>query len=196
MSKIKINRRKYVRISDEDWSKARDDWASGEMTLVEIADRTGVSIRSLQNNFDAHGIAKGSAVRAASSAAALAAVADLPADLGEDPKAIALEGARRIERAVLAQLALVESDPSSAFRASSAFKAFDAAASTLSRVYSLKREILGFDNAGEKEIPALTIRFMNDEDVAELRQSQEEYDEDDGDEVTSLTDDNDVLEIS
>lgn len=167
--------RSYVRLSEDEWSKARADWSSGTSTLSEISDRTGASIRSLQNHFRANGTSKGEAMLAASNETACAAAATFVEEA--DPKAAVLEGARRIERAIIGQLAIVEADPTQGHRVGSVLKSLDAAAAALSRVYALKKDVLNLDRISNEDLPILEVRVLTDSDVREIRHRQEEEDE-------------------
>lgn len=53
-------KRKYVRLSNEAWAEIDALWELGEATLPELADRYGVSTRTLQAHFEKNGVVKGS----------------------------------------------------------------------------------------------------------------------------------------
>ncbi|SMC62967.1 hypothetical protein SAMN06297251_10511 [Fulvimarina manganoxydans] len=177
-------KRRYTRLSDEEWASAREEWASGEVTLAELADRTGASVRALQLHFDAHDVTKGSAAREKLAAYAQVPLPPVPS-CEDDPatnaklvKETALRGACEVEAGILEQIAIARADPTLAYRAGSAIKALAAAADALGKIHTLKRAVLGLDEIAGAEMPVLTLRVLTDEEVTQMRDAQEAEDED------------------
>lgn len=173
-------KRKYVTLSDDDWETIREEWESGDTTLADLSDRFGASIRSLQLNFERHGVTKGSARTAATLDAIRMAMPELPPADASDPETVkssALQRILAIEDAISDQLLIMRTDPSQAFRCGSTVKTLQAAIDALGKSYSLKREVLGLDREQGKEREILIVRELFEDDIRQLHENNEDNDD-------------------
>lgn len=195
MSTEKKPKRKYVTLSDDDWATIRAEWEGGDVTLADLSDRFGVSIRSIQNFFERHGIAKGSARRAETMAAIRLAVPEPSPANASDPdaiKSLALQRILAIEDAISDQINIMRTDPTQAYRCGSTVKSLQSAVDALSKAYQMKREVLGLDRQDAQEKTVLVVRELFSEDIARL--CDDEENEDDDPQPIEREDDDIVLE--
>lgn len=185
-------KRKYVTLSDDDWSTIRSEWQEGDVTLADLSDRWKASIRSLQLHFERHGVVKGSARTAATlDAIRLAVPEPAPADAA-DPEAIKINALQRIlaiEDAISDQLIVMRTDPTQAYRCGSTIKSLQSAVDALSKAYVFKKEVLGMDRAENKTMPILTVRTLLGDEIERLQAD----DEDSYDDFPAIDNDNDVV---
>jgi hypothetical protein len=178
-------KRKYTRLSPSTWAELRAYWESGDHGLAELSDRYGVSQRAIQSHLKKLGSVKGS------KAAEMAAVVKKEIFKGElgsaDTLVIRAKETREatyanaviIESLAMGQLAMAQKDPTQAFKAATAMKMLSLAAATLERTQTIKWRALGLDkdNALPDELPTLTFRDLN-KDELEALQKRDEADED------------------
>lgn len=200
MTSESSTKRRYTRLSEEDWSAITEEWQAGSATLASLADRYGTSIRNLQNRFAEHGVVKGSAHRAELAEALRLNVPATGSASAADTCKKAVRSATftrilEVEAAIVEQLALMRSDPTLAYRCGSTVKTLVAVVDALGRSYSLKREILELDKVGEEDLPRLTVRDIT---RAEIHTAQDGDDDEDAalDELVPIEDDDDDSIVS
>ncbi len=101
----------------------------------------------------------------------------------KDTRESAYRNALAVESLIMAQLDLVQRDPSQAYKAASAVKLLSLAAAGLDRLHTLKWSALGLDrDAGvSNEMPVLIFRDLNDQEIKAIQQgdagSEDDLDE-------------------
>lgn len=176
-------RRRYARLSAEEWAEARAAWMTGGVTAEELAQRYGCSLRAVQLHMAKHKAQKGSAIAARAAAVEARVLAEALPD--EDDLATRIrqtrEGTYRdamtIQQLVM-QNVLLAQNPTTALSAVAALRALDLAATALGRTQRVRWLALGLDKAPPEptELPELPIRVLTDEEVAAIRAQQEQDD--------------------
>lgn len=178
-------RRKYVRLSEEAWAEIDALWELGEATLPELADRYGVSTRTLQAHFEKNRIVKGSkgreialGIKAEIFSQASANMQDI-AKLAGEAKRQAYVNAKAIEGLLMEQLQVAASTPSEAYRTATAIKSLALAAQTTERLLGIKYKALGLDRDERlaEELPEIKFRYITPEEALEMRRAQEAEDD-------------------
>lgn len=172
-------RRRYVRLSSEQWAEARAAWVTGGVTAEELARRYGCSLRAIQLHMLQHKAEKGSAlakhaaaVEARVLAEALPSNDDLATRIRETREAT-YANATAIQQLVMNNVQLAQ-DPTTALGAVAALRALDLAAAALGRTQRVRWLALGLDKAlpASDELPELLIREMSAEEVIAIRDQQ------------------------
>jgi hypothetical protein len=177
-----IEKRKYTRLSESEWAEARALWEVGDTSLEELSAHFGISKRALQFHFSKHGLSKGSKAKELAAAVgkeifrAELTDKEVLVERAKDIKERTFTNAQVIENLVMAQLEQAQKDPSHAFKAGSAMKTLSLAASTLERLYQLKKTAIGLDKDPDigKELPVLTFRDLSKEDLEKIEADQAE----------------------
>lgn len=185
-------RRRYTRLTPEQWAEARAAWVTGGVTAKELAQRYGCSLRAVQLHMAQHQAEKGSAMAARAAAVEARILADaLPS---EDDMAARIRQAREgtyadataIQQLVMRNVQLAQ-DPTTALGAVAALRALDLAAAALGRTQRVRWLALGLDKAPPVtgELPELVIREISAEEVAAIRDQQRKEDEERGVQLAS-----------
>ena len=200
-------KRRYAKLTPEQWAEAEALWTAGGTTLPELAATFGITERGLQARFASRGLVKGSAARArAAEAGARITDTALPdADLlAKRVKAVRESrylDATAIQQAVMDQLAVIQSDPAALASVSAAIRTLNLAAMTVRETVRIRSEAVGLDkhNSTDGVLPVLPIRPMTMEEVQAIRDKQEQEDralalaaaaeEDDDEDIVEMTDD-------
>lgn len=180
-------KRRYNRLTAATWAQIRSHWEVGEATLAELAERYGVSTRTLQTHFANHGTLKGAKAAALAKAVQARVLEDelpdgeLLVERAKTTRERSYKNASAIEDLVMAQLTHAQASPEAAFKAGAALKALSLAASTLERLYNLKSMALGLDNdpAQGRELPELTLRDITQQEIDAIQRGEDESDLDD-----------------
>lgn len=196
-------KRRYNRLTLATWAEIRAHWEVGEATLAELADRYGVSTRTLQSHFASNGTLKGAKAAALAQAVQARVLEDelpdgeLLVERAKTSRERAYRNAMTIEDLVMGQLAHAQASPEAAFKAGAALKALSLAAGTLERLFGLKSAALGLDNdqAQGREMPELILRVMTDEEIAAIQRGEDGGSEQD-DEVVEENDDDEIIEMA
>lgn len=174
-----VPRRRYAKLSPEQWASIRATYATGGVTALELARHHGCSLRSVQLHLAKGEVRKGSAAAARASAVEARVLAEaLPS---EDDLATRIRRTRDgtytdaelIQELVLANVRLAQ-NPTTALAAVGALRALDLAASALGRTQRVRWLALGLDKAmpTSGELPELVIREMTAEETAAIRDQQ------------------------
>lgn len=178
-------KRKYVRLSNEAWAEIDALWELGEATLPELADRYGVSTRTLQAHFEKNGVVKGSKgrelareVKAEIFSRASENMKDI-ARLAGESKRQAYVNSLAIEGLLMEQLQIAASTPAEAYRTATAIKSLALAAQTTERLLGIKYKALGLDRNEllAEELPEIKFRYITNEEALEMRRAQEAEDD-------------------
>lgn len=182
---MESSKRKYVRLSNETWAEIDAIWELGEGTLPELADRYGVSTRTLQAHFEKCGIVKGSKGREL----ALEVKAEIFSRASENMKDIAkLAGETKrqayvsslaIESLLLEQLKIAASTPAEAYRTATTIKSLALAAQATERLLGIKYKALGLnrDERLVEELPEIKFTYITAEQAEQMRREQEAEDD-------------------
>lgn len=179
-------KRKYQRLPPSTWAEICAEWEVGDVTLDELSERFGVNTRTLQAHFSKNNSIKGAkAALVASAVKAELFERDLEGkdDLvrrAKDTRDSAYKNAVVVESLIMAQLDLVQKDPSQAYKAASSVKLLSLAASGLERLHSLKWSALGLDrNSGiSNEMPVLIFRDLSDEEIKAIQHGDGDFEDD------------------
>jgi AcrR family transcriptional regulator len=170
-------KRKYQRLPPSIWAEICAEWEIGDVTLDELASRFGVNTRTLQAHFSKNTVTKGSKAAMVASAVKeelfereLEGKDDL-VKRAKDTRESAYKNAVAVENLIMAQLNLVQKDPSQAYKAASAVKLLSLAAAGLERLHTLKWSALGLDrDAGvSNEMPLLIFRDLSEQEIKAIQ---------------------------
>ena len=177
-------KRTYNRLSPAVWAEIRALWETGEPTLEELALRYSVTTRALQSHFHKNGTMKGAKAMIIATEVKEAVFADAFEDRetkiakGREIRATDFANACKIESLIMAQVEDAQKDPSAAFRASAAIKALSLAAQAVERTTAMKYRALGLDRVQDTdELPEIHIVNLTEDDIKELRRSQDAGDD-------------------
>ena len=193
-------KRRYKRLTAEEWAKARAAWATGAITADELARSCGCSVRAIQLHMAKHEVAKGSAAAALASAAearlladALPSEADLATRIRQTREGIYID-ASTIQELVMSNVRLAQ-DPTTALGAVAALRALDLAATAIGRTQRLRWAALGLDRDSpvSDELPELVIRELTADELTELRERHSREDAQAGQHLPGLEDDDDLV---
>lgn len=171
-------RRKYRRLSPDQWTVIETEWASGSYTIEDLAARHGVSARSVAGHMAAAGIKKGSAfdetARAAIGSRVLKSIygaAESRLERAEISRKSTFETAALLEAALCVTARKLAEDPASAQQQLPVLRGIDIAVAALDRLHGIKSTALGVkaDDLDETELPQIIIRDLGDEQLAELK---------------------------
>ena len=192
--------RTYTKLDSARWDEAAELHARG-LTQTEIADKLGVSPRSVNTNLPA--ALERRRLALAASTGGTAATAPIPGiALAALPDVADREASTRHWRqaawadvnALQAKLRALTSEPAPDQRA---IRSLQAAAGALRDLIKIGSELVGADrHAADEELPELVVRELTDSEVAAIRQSQREKasglgDLDDADRLALNLDDDD-----
>jgi hypothetical protein len=181
-------KRRYVRLTADQWAAAEAAWSSGSATLPELSHRFGATERALQSHFAKQSIEKGAAAQALAAQVVArvkeeqAADVDTLVERAQTIRETAYANAVRVERAIMDRIDAAAADPSQTFAASAAIKMLTNAAAALERLHTLKRSALGIseNDVSDDELPVLLIRDMTRGEIEDMRRKQDEEDALDG----------------
>ena len=168
-------KRKYRRLTVEQWAKAEAYWRSGSHTLEQLGGEFGVTTRALQAHFAKHGVSKGA------DAAMIAAVATervIAAEVGDYQSRVELarsarmqtvKDAERMRSLLMAQIGMTEREPDNAFKAVAAIKALTMAAAAIERLHNVTVTALNVDINQTDELPVIRFFDLSDEDIERIR---------------------------
>ena len=177
-------KRRYAKLTEDQWAKAEAAWSSGSATLPMLAHQFGISERGLQSRFAKRGLEKGESAKALA-ARVVARVRQEHAEQADTltERALAIRettyrNAAKIERAIMDRLDAAAADPDQTFKAAAAIKMLTNAASALERLHTLKRSALGITDEDLKsdEVPVLVIHNLTEAQISTLRQRQDDED--------------------
>ena len=182
-------KRRYVKLSEDQWAEAEAAWTSGSASLPELAHRFGATERALQAHFAKRGLEKGQAAKklAAQVVARVKkeqeAEADSLTERALTTRETTYNNAAKIERMIVERLDAAAADPEQTYAAAAAVKMLTNAAAALERLHTLKRNALGItdEDMNTDEVPVLVIRNLSDIEVASIRQRQDDDNEFDND---------------
>lgn len=172
-------RRRYIRLTTEQWAEARAAWSTGAVTAEELGHRYGCSLRAIQLHMAQRKVEKGSAmsarvaeVEARFLSEALPSVADLSSRIRQT-RDDTYANAAEIQRLVMSNVQLIQ-DPTTALKAVAVLRALDMAAAAVGRTQRVRWLALGLDKgpSDPEELPELPIREMSETEVAEIRDQQ------------------------
>lgn len=178
-------KRRYVRLTEDQWAEAEAAWTSGAASLPELVHRFGVTERGLQARFAKHGLEKGQAAKALAAQVVARVKKEQESEAGtltKRARAIretTYENAAKIERMIVERLDAAAADPEQTYAAAAAVKMLTNAAAALERLHALKRNALGItdQDTNADEVPVLVIRNLSDVEVASIRQRQDDENE-------------------
>ena len=177
-------KRTYNRLSPAVWAEIRALWETGESTLEELALRYSVTTRALQSHFHKNDTKKGAKAMIIAAKVKEAVFADSFEDhetkiaKGRENRAADFANASKIESLIMAQVDEAQKDPAAAFRASAVIKTLSLAAQALERTTAMKWRSLGLDRVQDtSELPEIHIVNLTEDDIQELRRSQEAGDD-------------------
>jgi hypothetical protein len=180
--------RAYNRLSPAVWAEIRALWETGEPTLDELALRYSITTRALQSHFQKNDTMKGAKAMIIAAEVKEAIFADSFEDRetkiakGRETRATDFANASKIESLIMAQVDEAQKDPTAAFRASGAIKALALAAQALERTTAMKWRSLGLDRVQDTdELPEIHIVNLTEDDIQEIRRSQEAGDDSESD---------------
>ena len=181
---MESGKRKYVKLTSEAWAEIDAQWELGEATLPELADRYGVSTRTLQSHFEKNGVAKGTKGREIAlgvKAEIFSRAADNMKDIARlagESKQRAYVNALAIESLLMEQLTMAASKPADAYRTATTIKSLALAAQTTERLLGIKSKALGLDRNEllAEELPEFKIKYITDEEALEMRRAHEAAD--------------------
>lgn len=184
MTNPETTKRRYVRLSPDQWAEIEAAWSSGATTLPELAHRFGATERAIQAHLNKRGLEKGSAAKAlaAQVVARVRAEQEVRADsLTERALAISegtYSAAERIEMMMLDALDAAAADPAQTFIAAARVKMLGNAAAALERLHTLKRSALGIndDDMKSTELPTFVVRNLTQEEIDRMRHAHDEED--------------------
>lgn len=181
MTETISTKRRYVRLTDEEWAEVRSLWATGGVDLSSLSERYGVTPRAIQAHCAKHGVVRGSASAARAKAAEERILATAMPENGDDlavkirnAKAAALDDADAIRTLVRTQLQAL-AEPAAGLSAVAALRAIDIGASALERARRSRFAALGLDKGDplvNVELPELIIRELTTEEVTAIRDQQ------------------------
>lgn len=174
-------KRRYVQLTDDQWSEAESIWTAGDATLQELSDRYGITVRGLQARFNQRGFVKGGAgepfVLDLNELPEPAREIDLDdvSAAARDLRQRTVANAERIERLMAATLASIEADPSKAQRAASVIKALSLAAGVVERLHAVRHEALGLEHhvAAGVELPVILLRDVTQSEIEAVQRDEE-----------------------
>lgn len=177
-------KRPYVRLTPAAWAEIVAKWQSGEFTLAQLSHGYHVTTRAIQSHLAKNKIEKGSQAKViAAKVKAEVFKATLPEVEATVDRAIAIREraynhAVVIEDQIIATLKSAADDPSTVFAASATIKMLGVAAQSLERLHTLKRAAcgIGADDAGDGELPVLTILDLTADEIADLQRQDDEDD--------------------
>jgi hypothetical protein len=176
--------RAYNRLSPAVWAEIRALWETGEPTLDELALRYSITTRALQSHFHKNDTMKGAKAMIIAAEVKEAIFAETFDDReakiakGRETRATDFANACKIESLIMAQVDEAQKDPSAAFRASAAIKALALAAQALERTSAMKWRSVGLDRGQDTdELPEIHIVNLTEDDIQEIRRSQEAGDD-------------------
>jgi hypothetical protein len=180
--------RAYNRLSPAVWAEIRALWETGEPTLDELAFRYSITTRALQSHFHKNDTNKGAKAMIIAAEVKEAVFAETFDDReakiakGRETRATDFANACKIESLIMAQVEEAQKDPSAAFRASAAIKALALAAQALERTSAMKWRSVGLDRGQDTdELPEIHIVNLTEDDIQEIRRSQEAGDDSESD---------------
>ncbi|MCP1557273.1 UNVERIFIED_ORG: hypothetical protein J2W75_003911 [Methylorubrum zatmanii] len=184
-------KRRYVRLSEDQWAEAEAAWTSGSASLPELAHRFGATERALQAHFAKLGLEKGSAAKTLAAKVAVRVKEQQESDVGTlTERALTIREttysyATKIERMIVERLDAAAADPDQVYAAAASVKMLTNAAAALERIHTLKRSALGItdEDMNTDEVPVLVIKNLSDIEVASIRQRQSDEDEFDNDSI-------------
>lgn len=184
-------KRRYVRLSEDQWAEAEAAWTSGSASLPELAHRFGATERALQAHFAKLGLEKGSAAKTLAAKVAVRVKEQQESDVGTlTERALTIREttysyATKIERMIVERLDAAAADPDQVYAAAASVKMLTNAAAALERIHTLKRSALGItdEDINTDEVPVLVIKNLSDIEVASIRQRQSDEDEFDNDSI-------------
>lgn len=184
-------KRRYVRLSEDQWAEAEAAWTSGSASLPELAHRFGATERALQAHFAKLGLEKGSAAKTLAAKVAVRVKEQQESDVGTlTERALTIREttysyATKIERMIVERLDAAAADPDQVYAAAASVKMLTNAAAALERIHTLKRSALGItdEDMNTDEVPVLVIKNLSDIEVAYIRQRQSDEDEFDNDSI-------------
>ena len=172
-------RRRYVRLTPEQWAEARAAWVTGGVTAGELALRYGCSLRAVELHMAQHRAEKGSAVAARVAevearvlSEALPSSDDLAARI-RHTREQTYSNAAAIQQLVMTNVQLAQ-NPATALGAVAALRALDLAAAALGRTQRVRWLALGLDKAlpATDELPEVVVREMTASEIAAVRDQQ------------------------
>jgi transposase-like protein len=198
-----LAKRRYRKLSPEEWAEVRALWSSGGIDLATLSERYGVNSRTIQAHCAKHGVSRGSASVARARAAEERIIASALPDSEDElvakvrfAKAAALQDADTIRSMVMAQFQAI-GGPSEGLSAVAALRAIDIGAATLERARRSRFAALGLDKGDPLaviELPELPIRVMTEEEVAAIRDRHQREEEESGVLYAEPGDDDVVIE--
>ena len=192
-------KRRYTKLSVDEWNTITETYQSGISTLQEIADKYNVSIGAILSQAKARGIARrgafpaGAAIKAlAGGASASVAAALIPPTPHASCKPTAASQEERIratnddgyndavaiQRLLRLAIAALPA-PTTQQEAAATIRAADMAVTALDRANRVRRAILRLDRDNvdaDIVLPELPITEMTDAEVTQMREAQERED--------------------
>lgn len=184
-------KRRYVKLSEDQWAEAEAAWTSGSASLPELAHRFGATERALQAHFAKRGLEKGQAAKALAATVVARvkkeqeAQADTTTERALTIRETTYSYATKIERMIVERLDAAAADPDQVYAAAAFVKMLANSAAALERLHTLKRNALGItdEDMNADEVPELVIKNLSDVEVASIRQRQSDEDEFDNDAI-------------
>ena len=170
-------KRKYKRLTVEQWAKAEAYWRSGSHTLEHLSGEFGVTTRALQAHFAKRGVSKGTDAAMIAAAASEGVVAVEVDDYqsrvqqARSARRRTVADAEKLRSLLMAQVSTTQTDPENAFRAVAAIKALSMAAATLERLQSVTVAALNVDTSQTDELPVIQFFDLSDEDIEQIREA-------------------------
>lgn len=170
--------RRYRKLTPDEWHEIDDAWASGNATLVELAESFDVSIRTLQNGFAARGIMKGAPTGGFD--LDLPTLDPLPSQTapasGEDIAIVAGEvrtrtaaNAQELGQRLMSAVRGLATDTT--VRPAAMIRSLVAAASALERLHVIEDKALGLSAADHltREMPVLVITDITADEITAIQ---------------------------
>ena len=177
---VQILKRRYTKLPASDWAAIRAHWEIGNITLSELSDTYGVTIRTIQAHLKKHGVERGSKAAAFAREVKEEVFAkelpekDITVERGRETREVAYLDCVSIQQAIMRQVDEIKSNPENAYRAASVVKALGIAAAGIERLCTTRLRSLGldYDDVQEDKLPVLEIRELTLEEVKAIRNGQ------------------------
>lgn len=178
----KTSKTEVKRLSPQEYSKAKQMWASGRYNLAQISAELGVSAQALQRRFSRDDVRKGQDNEKHDKAIKESLENSIIADSQEtarlisERKRVALLYPEQLEKRLMFVIAKATKDglPLAAVHAD--IKAINDAIKGVDMVYNLASRVLGIERIEDqdKPLPVLRIQEMTADDIESVRQRQRE----------------------
>lgn len=170
-------KRRYPTVSE--WAKAEALWATGDVTLEELAKMVGVSTTSVSLHMKKAGITKGEKADERRKAVSEKVAEEAMGDISEHAQRIKetkdehYKASQSIAKLTLRELAKAQQEHTPFGAITPNLKALEVAMNILAKSQQARWQILGLDRpdaVDDTELPSLEITELTADEIEELRQ--------------------------